>query len=127
MKQFLRLGDKTVVVSDCGVRFLISVYCFVRQFLMSHDRFTSGIVAQLVGSNPIGIREFFFFSVWAHFLSRAIVQKVLLAIFIQHFNLPHLNYYIFLTKLAGVRYNESLRPHQHVSEVFGIRQFLLRI
>ena len=34
------------------------------------------------------------FSVWAHFLSGAIAQKVSLGIFIQHFNWPHLNHYI---------------------------------
>ena len=36
----------------------------------------------------------FSFSVWAHFLFGAIAQKVLLGIFIQRFNLPHLNHFI---------------------------------
>ena len=42
-----------------------------------------------MGSNPTGVRDFFSFSVWAHFLSRAIAQKVLFRIFTLNFNLPH--------------------------------------
>ena len=33
------------------------------------------------GSNPTRVRDFFSFSVWAHFLSRANAQKVLFGIF----------------------------------------------
>ena len=41
------------------------------------------VVPEVVGSNPTGVRDFFSFSVWAHFLSRAIAQKVLFGIFIR--------------------------------------------
>ena len=41
------------------------------------------------------VRDFFSFSVWAHFLSRVFAQKILFGIFIQNFNIPHLNHYIF--------------------------------
>ena len=41
---------------------------------------------------PPGLEIFFSFSVRDHFLSRAIVQKVSVGIFIQHFSLPHLNH-----------------------------------
>ena len=61
--------------------------------LISHDRLPSGLVAQLVeqrwsvpvvvGSNPTGVRDFFSFSVLAHFLFRANTQKVLFGIFIR--------------------------------------------
>ena len=34
-------------------------------------------VPEDVGLNPIGVREFFSFSVWGHFLSKTIAQKVL--------------------------------------------------
>ena len=37
---------------------------------------------------------FFSFSVWVHLLSKAIAQKVLFGIFLEHFYLPHLNHYI---------------------------------
>ena len=59
--------------------------------LNSYDQLPSGLVAQLVeqrwsvpevvDSNPTGVRDFFSFSVWAHFLSRANAQKVLFGIF----------------------------------------------
>ena len=51
--------------------------------------------------NPTGVRDFFSFFVWARFLSSAIAQKELFGIFIQHFNLPHLNHYICLILLSG--------------------------
>ena len=38
---------------------------------------------EFVGSNPTRVRDFFSFSVWAHFLSRADAQKVLFGIFIR--------------------------------------------
>ena len=45
-------------------------------------------VQEVVSSNPTCVRDFFSFSVWAHFLSRAIAQKVAFGIFIQNFELP---------------------------------------
>ena len=39
-----------------------------------------GRVSEVVGSNPLGLRDFSF-SAWAHFLSRANAQKVLFGIF----------------------------------------------
>ena len=61
--------------------------------LISQDQLPSGLVAQLVeqwwsvpevmSSNPTRVRGFFSFSMWAHFLSRAIDQKVLFGIFIR--------------------------------------------
>ena len=62
--------------------------------LISHEQLPSGLIAQLVeqwwsvpevvGSNPSGVRDFFSFSVWAHFLCRGTgnAQKVLFGIFI---------------------------------------------
>ena len=38
-------------------------------------------------------QRFFSFSVWPHFLSKAVTQKVLFGIFLQQFNLPHLIHY----------------------------------
>ena len=39
---------------------------------------------EVVSSNPLGVRDFFSLSVWAHFLSRANApQKVLFGIFIR--------------------------------------------
>ena len=46
------------------------------------------------GFEPHWSQRLFSFSVWAYFLSRANSQKVLFGIFIQHFNLSHLNLYI---------------------------------
>ena len=54
-----------------------------------------------MGSNPTGIKDFFSFSVWAHFLSRAIAQKVLFGIFAQNFNLPHLMKLLTIFLLSG--------------------------
>ena len=60
-------------------------------------------VPEVVGLNPVGAIDFFSFSVWAHFLSRANAQKVLFRIFIQHFNIPHLNHYIWQNNpVAGI-------------------------
>ena len=50
-------------------------------------------VKEVLGSNPTDIRDFFFFSAWVHFLSKAIAQKILFGILIQHFNLQNLNRY----------------------------------
>ena len=36
------------------------------------------------------VQRFFYFSLWTHFLSKAIAQKVSFGIFIQYFNLPFL-------------------------------------
>ena len=59
--------------------------------LITHDQLSSGLVAQLVeqrwsvpevvGLNPTEVGDFSSLSVWAHFLSRANAQKVLLGIF----------------------------------------------
>ena len=40
-------------------------------------------------------KGFFSFSVWVHFLSWAIAQKVIIC-YLEHLNLPHLNYYIYV-------------------------------
>ena len=52
-----------------------------------------GFEPEVVGSNPTGDTDLFSFSVLAHFLSRAIAQKVLFGTILEHFNLPHLNHY----------------------------------
>ena len=52
------------------------------------------------GSIPTEIRDFFSFSVWAHFLSRVVAQKILFGKFIQHFNMKHLNHCIYLIVLS---------------------------
>ena len=54
--------------------------------LITHDQLPSGLEAHLlrqqwsvpevVGSNPTGVRDFFSFLVWAHFLSRASTQGI---------------------------------------------------
>ena len=43
-------------------------------------------------ANSTEVREPFSFSVWARIISRAIAQKVLFWIFIQHYNVPYLNH-----------------------------------
>ena len=60
-----------------------------------HDQLPSGLVAQLVeqrlsvpevvDSSATGVREFFSFFLWAHFLSKANAQKVLFGISIRAF------------------------------------------
>ena len=53
---------------------------------------------EVMGSNCTGVRGFFSFSVWTHFLSRAFThQKVLFGIFKEHFNKPHLNHYLTIS------------------------------
>ena len=54
--------------------------------LVGSDSLTSAIDHRFsVGLNPIGVRDFFSFSVWVQFLSSANAQKVLFGIFIQRF------------------------------------------
>ena len=48
-----------------------------------------------MAANPTGVGDFFSFSVWAHFLSRANAQKVLFGNLLEHLNLPHFNHYMF--------------------------------
>ena len=65
----------------------LSVCLSVCIILTSHDQLPHGLVAQLVeqrrsiaevmGSNPTGVKEFFSFSVWAHFLSRVFFYSTL--------------------------------------------------
>ena len=59
-------------------------------------RYQARSAPKVVGSNPTGVRNFFSFSVWAHFLSRAIAQKGSFGTFIQLFNLPHLKLFYFI-------------------------------
>ena len=47
--------------------------------------------------NPTGVREFSLSPCGPIFFSRAIAPKVLFVIFIQNFNLPHLNLYILFS------------------------------
>ena len=54
----------------------------------------------VVGSTPTGVIDYFSFFVWAHFLSRAIAQKVSFGIFIQHINLLVLSDKTLLVSLS---------------------------
>ena len=48
-----------------------------------HNRYSLVVLKlEVVGLNPTKVRDFFSFPVWAHFLSRAINQKVIFGIFI---------------------------------------------
>ena len=48
------------------------------------------------------VQKFFSFSVWTHFLSKATAQKVLFGLFVQHFNIPHSNRYIYLYEMNRI-------------------------
>ena len=62
-----------------------------KPFLINYEQnnITDKSIKQTV--KQTGVRDFFSFSMWAHFPSRAFTLKVLFGIFIQHFNLEHLN------------------------------------
>ena len=70
------------------------------------------IVPEVVDLNPTGVRDFFLSPLCAYFLSRAIAQKVLLGISIQHFIIPHLNHCICTIVPSGqtlpIRQKKSL-------------------
>ena len=67
-----------------------------------YNQIPSSLVAQLVEKwisvleVQHGKRDLFFFTMWAHFLSRAKSQKVLFGIIVQHFNLIYLNYFMYM-------------------------------
>ena len=76
-----------------------------------------------MGSNPTGVRIFFFLV--DSFPSRSIPQKVLFGIFLLHFNLSHLNYYVQYTvpnsperpNLGGLTHSlKSSNCHEEVLE-----------
>ena len=86
------------------LRAVLISWLFVQVSLRNKVAFASVIIISLVfgchcpnicrlcvksnGAYPIGDRDFCSFSMWAHFLSRAITQ-IIFGIFTQHFNLPH--------------------------------------
>ena len=70
-----------------------------------------------MGSNPIGVTYFFSFSVWAHFLSTVIAQKVLFEIFIQHFSLPH-TYEILRSVFVSLTVKLSITTHDQKARLF---------
>ena len=69
---------------------------------------SEGVTSTVWPLSTSGIRDFFSFSVWAHFLARAIAQKILFGILIRVFQLTAFNAVFMATYILLSSYCSSV-------------------